>query len=127
MNARETLDEVERDVGADLRRHLERLEKTGRMEGLRLVALACQAGAHVLSDKPPIMLDDEILVEELKSFLHTFMASGVGELEDCGQGCGHSWHEHAGAAEDKVVHEASRRAPIGNHGVTEGTKVVVVL
>jgi hypothetical protein len=127
MNTRETLDEVECDVRANLRWHLEGLERTGQMEGLCLVALACQAGAHKLSDKPPIMLNDEILAEALKSFLHTFMASGVDELEDRGQGCGHSRHEHVGAAEDKAIHEAPRRAPISNHGVTEGMKVIMVL
>lgn len=97
------------------------------MEGLRLVALARQAGAHELSDKPLVMLDDEILAEALKSFLHTFVASGVGELEDRGQCCGRSRHEHVGAAEDKAVHDAPQHAPIGNHGVAEGTKVVVIL
>lgn len=39
MDLREALDEVYGDVDPHLRRHVERLKETGRLQGRRLVAL----------------------------------------------------------------------------------------
>jgi len=56
----EALDEVHGDVRPHLGRDLPRLQETGRLQGLRLVALAGAAGAHPVLDQGTIAGDVEV-------------------------------------------------------------------
>jgi hypothetical protein len=49
MDAREAFDEIKRDVRPDLGWHVEGLEQTCRVEGLYLVTLKSEVGAHELA------------------------------------------------------------------------------
>jgi hypothetical protein len=56
------------------------LEQAGRIQRLRLVTLACGAGAHELPDDAAVMVDDEVTAEALQGLLGAFMAGRVGQL-----------------------------------------------
>ena len=56
----EPLDEVHGDVRPHLGRNHQRLQQTCRLQGLRLVALACTAGAHPVLEQGTIAGDVEV-------------------------------------------------------------------
>jgi hypothetical protein len=65
IDARQPLDEVERDVCPDLGGHLEGLKKAGRVQCLSLVPLTHGARADKVLDQPAIVVDDEVAAQML--------------------------------------------------------------
>jgi hypothetical protein len=76
------------------------------VESLGFIPLAGGAGSNEVTDHPPIMLDEKIGPEALKSFLDAFMRPGVCKLENVVEDLRISRDEHPAVVEDEAVAHA---------------------
>jgi hypothetical protein len=103
------------------------LEKTCRVERLRLVSLASNARTHKLLHQTTVVIHNEVLAKSLQGLLNPFVTHGVSQLHDRRHQRRRWRDEDLSATEDKAIHHPPRVTASSYYRVAERTKSQIIL